>query len=229
MAFYHSPRIVTDGLIAYFDALNPKSYPGSGTLLYDLTDLTNIADVKNSPTYNADGSFSMNGTDQYINMGTCEQYYPATGSLSLCASIWVKDTASENSVVLGQQNVANERLYIGRYSGNWNMAWGEQHWGDSYTGDLVATSAGFDNVVLNVIKGGPTLYVNAWETISRTGDTNVSLTGPFPLGAYFGAPGVYIDASSGPNDSAICQLYSRNLSVAELTQNFNALKGRFGI
>jgi hypothetical protein len=87
MAFYHSPRIVTDGLIAYFDALNPKSYPGSGTLLYDLTDLTNIADVKNSPTYNADGSFSMNGTDQYINMGTCEQYYPATGSLSLCASI----------------------------------------------------------------------------------------------------------------------------------------------
>jgi hypothetical protein len=31
MAFHHSPKIVTDGLIVCLDAANPKSYLGSGT------------------------------------------------------------------------------------------------------------------------------------------------------------------------------------------------------
>ncbi len=37
MAFHHSPRIVTDGLVLYLDAANSKSYPGSGTNWYDLS------------------------------------------------------------------------------------------------------------------------------------------------------------------------------------------------
>ena len=31
MAFFHSPKIVTSGLVLALDALNPQSYPGSGT------------------------------------------------------------------------------------------------------------------------------------------------------------------------------------------------------
>ena len=37
MAIKHSPRIVTDGLVAHYDAANTKSYPGSGTVWKDLS------------------------------------------------------------------------------------------------------------------------------------------------------------------------------------------------
>jgi hypothetical protein len=37
MALYHSPLVVTDGLVLYLDAANRKSYPGTGTTWYDLT------------------------------------------------------------------------------------------------------------------------------------------------------------------------------------------------
>lgn len=36
MALYHAPMIVTDSLSLYLDAGNTKSYPGSGTVWYDL-------------------------------------------------------------------------------------------------------------------------------------------------------------------------------------------------
>jgi hypothetical protein len=37
MGLAHSPRIVTDGLVVALDAGNTKSYPGSGSTLYDLS------------------------------------------------------------------------------------------------------------------------------------------------------------------------------------------------
>jgi hypothetical protein len=37
MAFNYSPKIVTDGLVLYLDAANPRSYPGTGTTWYDLS------------------------------------------------------------------------------------------------------------------------------------------------------------------------------------------------
>ncbi len=37
MSYKNGPKVVTEGLIAYLDAANTKSYPGSGTTWYDLT------------------------------------------------------------------------------------------------------------------------------------------------------------------------------------------------
>ena len=37
MSFHHSPRIVTNGLVFYLDAANPKSYSGTGTDWFDLS------------------------------------------------------------------------------------------------------------------------------------------------------------------------------------------------
>ena len=36
MGLFHSPKIVTDGLVTLLDAGNSKSYSGSGTALNDL-------------------------------------------------------------------------------------------------------------------------------------------------------------------------------------------------
>ena len=67
MALVHSPNIVTDGIVLYLDAANPKSYPGSGTNWHDLTKNNSTFELVNGPTHttNNSGSFSFDGTNDY--------------------------------------------------------------------------------------------------------------------------------------------------------------------
>ena len=48
------PNIVTDNLKLFFDAANPKSYPGSGTTLYDLSGNDNHGTLINDPSFSSD-------------------------------------------------------------------------------------------------------------------------------------------------------------------------------
>jgi hypothetical protein len=70
MGLQHSPSIVRDGLVLYLDAANPKSYPGSGSNIYNLAN-ENI-------TATLEGSYSFgNGTIFIENKSTV-----ATSNLS---------------------------------------------------------------------------------------------------------------------------------------------------
>lgn len=53
MAYFHSPRIVTDGLVSALDAANTKSYPGSGTVWNDLSGNGNNGTLVNVPTFSS--------------------------------------------------------------------------------------------------------------------------------------------------------------------------------
>ena len=55
MGHYFNPNIVTEGLILNIDASNPRSYPGSGTAINDLSGS------------NANGT--INGTVSYVGAG----------------------------------------------------------------------------------------------------------------------------------------------------------------
>ena len=52
MAFFHSPNIVTDGLIICYDAGDQISYPGSGTTWTDLSGNGHVGTLTNGPTFN---------------------------------------------------------------------------------------------------------------------------------------------------------------------------------
>jgi hypothetical protein len=52
MGHYYNPNIVTDGLILSLDASNPRSYPGSGTRINDLS--------------GKDAHGTINGTEPFI-------------------------------------------------------------------------------------------------------------------------------------------------------------------
>jgi hypothetical protein len=43
-------------------------------------------------------------------------------------------------------------------------------------------------------------------------------------GGYSGSRGYYYDGSL-----SICRVYGRALTAAEITQNFNAIRGRYGV
>jgi hypothetical protein len=59
MSLSHSPNIVRDGLILCLDAANRKSYPGNGTTWYDISGNNNDATLVNSPVYNSSGYFEL--------------------------------------------------------------------------------------------------------------------------------------------------------------------------
>ncbi len=62
MSYIIGGRIVTDGLVVYYDALNNKSYPGSGTSWLDLT------------PYNNTGSF-VSSSNGFVALASLENYY----------------------------------------------------------------------------------------------------------------------------------------------------------
>lgn len=70
MALSHSPQIVLDGLVLYLDQFNPKSYPGSGVTLFDLSG--------NNFHYNLfnGGTFVQNPVNNYTASPTVRGYAP---------------------------------------------------------------------------------------------------------------------------------------------------------
>ena len=67
MSYSNGPKIVTSGLVMYWDAANKKSYPGSGTTIYDLCG-TYDGTLVNGPTFsNTNGGVIVfDGVDDYI-------------------------------------------------------------------------------------------------------------------------------------------------------------------
>lgn len=67
-------NIETNGLVLYFDAGNPKSYPKTGTTFTDLSISNATGILVNGPVFSSAnvGSIVFNGIDNFINLGNTE-------------------------------------------------------------------------------------------------------------------------------------------------------------
>ena len=228
MGVAYNPSIVTDGLVLALDAANPKSYPGSGTTWFDLSGNGNNGTIVNSPTF-ANGSFAFNGTTQYIDAGTY-QYNTAQGSISF----WFKLTSS-----IAIPHSGNIRPW-GK-STDFEARWGG---GTTTSGASLAVDLGASIGPPATLQSIQNSWLNtSWYNVVTTWDTSTltskmyiqgqlnasgscataltSLTGNFYIGR---SPLAYY-AGNISNFNA----YNRELSVSEVQQNFNALRGRYGL
>ena len=92
MGLFHSPKIVTDGLVTLLDAGNSKSYSGSGTTWKDLSPNKQDAIMNSSPAFTtSDGvaCFDLDGTDDYFEIANHINVSPA-----VTASCWVKSNTT---------------------------------------------------------------------------------------------------------------------------------------
>ena len=71
--FYGTPPIVTNGLVLNLDCGNRLSYPTSGTTWTDLSGFANNGTLTNGPTYNPNnlGSIVFDGVDDYVQLNNC--------------------------------------------------------------------------------------------------------------------------------------------------------------
>lgn len=244
MGIYYGTRptvidnIVTSGLLGLWDALNTTSYPGSGSTWNDLSGNNYAASLVNSPTFNNDGtgSFTLNGTSQYMTMNTA--YYPFPRYTSpVTLSIWFKTSSTAASLSLfgcGNNITGGARI---------NMWISSQTMGCETQNDYIGTDVGtfslntwYNLAVVNV--GNITtsqlkLYVNGVDRTATYGGTNNYSINMAPTGAasdcVIGTIPGYNLAYFFPGSIAIPMVYNRALTAGEISQNFTATRARFGI
>ena len=226
MATNGGPNIIEDGLVFAVDAANKKSYPGSGTTWSDLSGNGNNGTLTNGPIYNSSngGYIELDGTNDFIDTSfDATSYFP----LTICA--WVNINNQSGVQIIVDQSTGAAGLGFRTNSSNIDAFWYQ-----SATTNLSTVITGFSADVWNYacvvystnnMKGYLNGVLSNSPTISLTEPgRSLDTTNDMDIGKLNDNTSNYIDAKI-----AQIKIYNRALTPSEITQNYNALKGRFGL
>ena len=227
------PKIVTNGLVLNLDAGQQNSYPGTGTKWTDLSGNGRNFTWVSTPSFTsgsrpyfstlgnrctgpASNSFGITNTSGYTIFLICEQNalvntasFKFYGSGGFGRGIFSHCTWGDNVVYFDQGGCCGADTRTSVASGGsqtWNI-WTFRRFTGSST--------------RSISKNGTTLVTNTAAAV----DINLSATG-IDLGSS--------DESGGNSSTWNAKLggfivYNRGLSDTEISQNYSALKGRYGI
>lgn len=230
-------NIVSSGLAMSVDAGNVVSYPGSGTTWYDLSGNGNNCILTNGPTYSASNSGIMNfdGVNDYANCGTATSVQV---NQALTLGAWVK-TAVSGKWIMGRWSdyLSYDQAYLMyiNVTNNLGMAldnnysyWTMNDWLVGSTGTVNDNNWHYTVITWDKVGGtnNAKIYLDTVQVGQATSPADpLNTVAQTELGIG-GSP-----KSSGFHSGSIsvAHLYNRALSQAEITQNFNALKGRYGL
>ena len=218
--------VVQDGLVLNLDAGNPASYSGSGTTWYDLIFDGNNGTLVNGVGYDGGngGSLSFDGVNDYANF-----FAPSLGTTAT-VEMWVNLGASYSgkmffgwlrySVWCGSENLgyntANGDLYgissatvssLGLVN-NWKHYVFEMRSDVSYTNN---------KIYINTISQTLSQQLTSENAANRTFNSGNGRIAGWRLDTNYPIP---MNCSS-------FRVYNRALTAAEVTQNYNATKGRY--
>jgi hypothetical protein len=227
MALSHSPSIITDGLVLYLDAANPRSYPGSGTTWTDLTGRGNNGTFVGGVSYNSgnNGNLVFNGSSGYIDLGTFFTYP------SFTIITWVNAGSSQSGYadIFDNNHAGSYQNFVAQNDGSGNNYGFGVSFADN-TGSGVSfsltpnvwTCLTFTFTPSSAVIG----YINGQFLAqgNSANNKNINYSNQFLRISRWGGGGRFWN---GRISNFI--VYSRVLSAAEVQQNFNALRGRFNI
>ena len=220
MAISYYPSINLSGLILLADSANKNSYSGSGTVWNDLSGLGNNGTLVNGPTFDANtnkGAFTFDGTNDYINFGNSSILQQSTGTLSA----WTK-ASSPGSGYRGI--IAKQGAYGLFYTDSILVAYDWTAGVARSTGINIADNT-WKNVVLTYQSGvsnGTRIYINGVSVLTTT------ITIQNQVANLFGGAEANAGQYAACNISMF-KMYNRALTSAEVLQNYNATKKRYGL
>jgi hypothetical protein len=236
MGIAYNPRIVTDGLVLCLDAGNTKSYPGSGTAWTDLSGRGNTGTLTNGPTYSSvnGGSLVFNGSSQYATLGTTSSLRGIQVPLTICG--WANSNSFSGiypTLYSAYASTVGGQLYsMIRVDSGTLIYYASNSSGGFQSQGTFTPSPNVWNFYAIVVSGSiasPTvkIFLNGTsQSFSYTSFTSSpDLSVDFRIGSNQAQPAT---ESWNGNISAV-QAYTRALSDSEVSQNFNALRGRYGI
>jgi hypothetical protein len=223
--------IVRSGLVLDLDAGMNASYVGSGTNWTDLSPYGNNGTLTNGPTYSSanGGSLVFDGTNDYASIAHSDSLSLPT---ALTLSIWFySGTAPENIAYLkGRTDADNYNPYL-TFSGvyGWTGPNGRAFYTPS--AGFIQNNTWYNLVVSHTSGNTPNVYRNG---VLSTSYTFTEGDGTRALGTNTNQVGINADIPRGTIGSfngrvASIQLYNRALTAAEISQNYNALRNRYGL
>jgi hypothetical protein len=206
-------------LVLNLDAINPNSYPQSGTIWYDTSGYGNNGTLINGTAWTPNGSqtsFSFDGVDDKVTISSL-----FTGNPSLSIEFWFYTTSTGTPVLLGTTSTGLSLLTYADLGPSRNFRVGV--YGDDYlvlmNGSL--TSSTWYHIIITHDQVTTKGYVNGVFNNSALRTLNIGSTGTF-IGA---ADSIQYFTGKIPQ----FRLYNRALTAQEVLQNYNALKTRFGL
>ena len=226
MSVAAGPNIIEKGLVLCLDAGNKKSYPGSGTVLKDLSGNENNGSLINGVGFNSanKGGLVFDGVNDYVGLLSSSTLGK---SLNYTTSAWVN-----------YRDVGYTGWMIICDSVNYGVGGGYMMWlsSDSPTsGKVLASFDGnwqvatvrippnkWTNVCISKNNNQLSFYINGQFDVTITYNFNSSLSD------------ANVDIGGSPRNGypfngtiSNVQIYNRALSPTEILQNYNATKGRF--
>lgn len=215
--------IIKRGLVVHLDATSTSSYSGTGTGWYDLTGNLYNGTLINSPTYSSDngGYIQLNGSNQCVELGSFFTYNYFT------ISTWLNAGSSQTTYA---------DIFDNNHTGTRNMVC-QQNGStlNQYAFDVIGSSTYSST-------GFFTLPTNTWTLLTLTFDGSV--VRGYLNGSIFATGG-----SCTPNWTSQYlrlgqwggggrnwngkygnfMIYNRQLSSAEILENYNIQKSKYGL
>lgn len=244
MAFHHSPRIVTDSLVAHWDAADKNSFTSGSTTWNDLSGNGNNATLSSGTMGTVSGSnaIALDGANDYLISTPSGLNH--TGNFTF--DIWFKFRAGD-SVGGGAHIIGGSALGDGdlRASNGFAVNLTVDGSGNLKVHSFNGGGGGTDLDTGFNITAGEVAHVGYIHNsgVSKAGFKNGDVMSPNTRWGtqnftYTVLGGDIDDATSGNYITRMAhpkityyavRIYNRVLSTAEVSQNFNAQRSRFGV
>ena len=244
--------VMDSSLKLWLDAGQTTSYPGSGNTWYDISGNGNNFTLVGSPTPISNGlAFSGNNWNPqwaYCNNTTCGNFDANSFTIEYCVSTLGNTRSGYDAIISKRSNITS----VGANGGN---GWGYRNGSATLFFQDSNSGAGSPGTAYPYISGitTPTQITHHAITMTRTGlnaitslyINNVLFAGASANTTFVGdglitnGMPIYLMSPSGSYNGLspltlignlyFVKIYNRALSTQELTQNFNAIRGRYGI
>jgi len=222
------PNIVTDGLTMLVDAGSAKSYSGNGVIVNNLVGNQPTGNLSNGPTFNSDGYWDFDGTNDYMSFGASASSLVQNKTNLTMGILFKMDSLASLRGLIGTLNYNCTRnlglVASGDYLAFYNdtaTCWNVQIGSFVETGKWIFAVGTYDGTTTRLygIKDGSLSQVSG---TSKSGATN-TFTSDFRV------MGNQYSSYFTNGQCAQAFVYDRLLSEGEITTHYNNLKLRFGL
>ena len=231
MGVSYNPQIVTDGLAYFLDAANPKSYSGTGNTWTDLSGNSVNATLTGSPlfTTNSLGGLTFSTDPTWVAGGQAEISHSASianiTTFTLSFGIFSTGTQSSNGgSVFHKGNESNTGFICEPINNSIRINYGN---GTSWFWETITTPLTHNiPAIYDIVYNGTQLkiYKNAVELSSNNIAIAWDNTNVIRIGRRRGHLQHYLYGTI-----FFEKFYNRVLTPGEISENFNAARGRYGI
>ena len=243
MSAFGGVSLVTSGLTLYLDAANPKSYPGTGTTWYDLTsnhyDFTVNASAFVSAGAKSYFNFSSGSMAKRVVGGALTNVPAFANATFMVFSVMNSSTSDWRTLIRGSGGSADQHPVIVQSGGN-SLGMYDNNTG----GGFISTSPALNVSTLSNYSTAVNMYTwkmstsspyyqfqyNKSGVLSTITDVKASFNSGFcSIGGW---PNGSTDVTVGGQfwgQIPVVLYYNRELTNGEIEQNFNAMRGRYGL